>query len=203
MKKLKNILKRLIFKKYFWYGIGSFSILLIIISLYLIGVRVEYKIEILNNPTAIIALISLIFSLYYSIWYPRKKKCKCSLVWDDLLSEFYIVIYNSGQATLIIESVELFYIDRDGIEWSLGKRNNLFNNDKTAQILSKGQAMSHIPTKSSNYDVFGYRGHAFDVCEDNKDRDIYIRAVDIDDKEFTCKTNFKLGEIDHKLIYSR
>ena len=54
----------------------------------------------------------------------------------------------------------------------------------------------------SIYDVFGYRGHAFDVSEKNKNLNVSIIIKDIDNHIWKNKTIFTLGEIDEKLLYA-
>ena len=142
-----------------------------------------------------LSIISILLTLYLTVCYPKHKKCSAKLVWDEIKCTFDLVIWNTGPASILIDSVELYYMN--GLERvSLGKRNNFFNNVLGANVLKKGLAISYEPIYGSLYDVFGYKGHAFDVDEKNEDKKVYIELVDIVGDSFTSDSSLKLGEID-------
>lgn len=151
-----------------------------------------------NISAVIIAACSFIFTLYYSIVYPRKKACEAKLVWDELLNEYYIIVWNTGRVPLIVDSIELYYLDQNE-KVSIGKRESLFNNSESAKVLLAGDALKHIPVKGSLYDVFAYRGHYFDVDEYNCNRQIFMEIKGLYGEVYTYKTDFKLFEIEEKL----
>jgi len=152
----------------------------------------------IEKSALFIAGCSFVFTLYYSIIYPRKKACEGKLVWDELLNEYYIIIRNTGRAPLIIDSIELYFCGQ-GKRVSIGKRESLFNNGEMAKVLLAGDAMKHVPVKGSLYDVFAYRGHYFDVDDSNKNEKIFMELKGLYGESYIYRTDFTLGEIEDKL----
>ena len=145
-----------------------------------------------------IAICSFGFTLYYSILYPRKKSCKAKLVWDDLLNEYYIIIWNTGRVAYVPDSIELYY-NSEGERVSIGKRESLFNNGEGNKALMPGEAFRHVPVEGSIYDIFAYKGHYFDVDETNRKETIYIEIKGLYGETYNFKTQMTLEEIDERI----
>ncbi|MBQ8319183.1 MAG: hypothetical protein IJX85_12710 [Lachnospiraceae bacterium] len=133
-----------------------------------------------------------------NIFQPKHKKCRAKLVWDDIKYTFDLVVWNSGEKSIVINYVELFYVSMLK-KVSLGVRENFYNVNNESNVIEKGAALTYEPIYGSIYDVFGYKGHAFDADSTNENKKIYIKLVDMEGKRYVSKSGFKLGELD-KLI---
>lgn len=142
------------------------------------------------------------FTIYATMILPKKRKFTASLYWDDLMCRYVVLIINQGNVSIVIDKVRLFIKTDDG-ELNLGDRRCVCDSNGKIIVIESGQACSFIPTKGSIYDVFGYKGHYFDVTDDNKLSKVYIEAIDIKGKKCTEQTDFTLEEIDEQLIYHR
>lgn len=153
-----------------------------------------------NELSMVVAVMSFVFTFYYSIVYPKRKKCVAKFCWDGLRDSFCIVIYNTGQKCLILDSLELYY-KKSGRKISIGKRENMFSDNNEAKSLMPGNSIVYIPTYGSIYDVLGYYGH-FDVdLIENRDEIVHICVADIEGKKFWFRTNFTLGQIDDYICH--
>ena len=70
------------------------------------------------------------------------------------------------------------------------------------KFINKNEAIAVYPIYGSVYDVFGYKGHAFDVNDKNTNLPVYLVVKDIKNKTWKIKTSFSLGEIDEKLEFA-
>lgn len=149
----------------------------------------------------VLSVIAVIISLWDSIWSFKAKRLEADLVWDEIYCSFIIIIQNTGNRGLIIDSVSL--VAYKGKEcYELGTRNNAWAFRQPKPYINKNEAISLFPIYDSVYDVFGYKGHDFEVDEVNKDFPVYLVVKDIKNKKWKIKTSFTLGEIDEKLEYA-
>lgn len=123
--------------------------------------------------------------------------------WDDLLNSHFIIIRNTGKQTVVVKSIMLYAIDKKNNEfYELGTRDNAWAIRQEKPYLESLQAMKIAPIYGSSYDVFSYKGHAFDVDDKNKDLIVYIRIKDISGKQWDFPTQFSLKDIDNALEYA-
>ena len=125
------------------------------------------------------------------------------MVWDDLFNSFFIIIRNTGNKTLVIKSVSLTAYNKKTKElFELGTRENSWAIKQEKAFIEVNEAITIAPMYGSIYDVFAYRGHAFDVTDENKDLNVMISVTDIDNHTWKNKTSFTLGEIDEYLQFA-
>lgn len=148
----------------------------------------------------ILSIVTILFAVYTTIILPKKTKFSVTLYWDDLICRFVVLIINQGKTSIIIDKVRLF-IYKDGKEKKLGERRCICSDTGKVIVIEPGQAFSFIPIRGSIYDLFGYKGHYFDVTDDIKSKNVYIEAIDIQGEKSKQKTEFTLGEIDENIIY--
>ncbi len=86
--------------------------------------------------------------------------------------------------------------------YELGTRNNAWAIRQDKTFINKNEAIAVYPIYDSVYDVFGYKGHAFDVNDKNTNLPVYLVVKDIKNKTWKIKTSFSLGEIDEKLEFA-
>lgn len=151
----------------------------------------------------LLSVIAILISIWNSFWSQNIKKIEANLVWDDLLSTFFIIIRNTGIKSVVIDSVSLIACNNKGKEeYLLGTRENSWAIKQEKGYINKNEVMMIAPMYGSIYDVFAYQGHAFDVTGENSDYKVIIEITDIDKKKWKKKTAFKLGEVDDKLNYA-
>lgn len=151
----------------------------------------------------ILSCVAIMISMWNSFW-SRKIKClEANMVWDDLVCSFFLLIRNTGKQTLVIKKIVLFVEDiKGGEELELGARDNVWGWKQQKGFIKENESIVIKPVYGSIYDVFGYRGHFFEVDDNNKDYIVKIKVLDIDDKQWEFTTPFTLGEVDEKLEYS-
>ena len=151
----------------------------------------------------LLSLVAIFISLWDSVWSFKTKKIDAFMIWDNLRSSHFIIIRNACKRTLIIKSVSLFAYDKRNKElYELGTRDNVWANHNQSTYISQGEAIKIIPEYGSEFDVFAYKGHGFDVIPQNRDLFISMKIVDIDGKTWKVKTNFTLGQIDDSLAHA-
>lgn len=151
----------------------------------------------------LLSIIAIFISMWNSFWAVNIKRVESTLVWDDLRASFFIIIRNTGGKTLVIESVSLVAHDNKNDEmYELGTRNNVWSIKQKEVYIKPNEAMVINPIYGSIYDVFAYKGHAFDVDKSNSNLCVELIVKDIDNKEWKFKTSFTLGEIDKKLEFA-
>lgn len=146
----------------------------------------------------IISLFALFVTIYINILQPQKKNLKANLVWDEIENAFYIIIKNTGGASLVIDSVELFIKKNEKEIFCLGKRLNLWSVDEKAVELEKGKAVNYKPILGSIYDVFAFKGHV-DVALELYTEKVYIKVKELYGKCFISETSFCLSDIYEKI----
>lgn len=151
----------------------------------------------------VLSVVAILISMWNSFWCKNIKKVEGNLVWDDLFSSFFITIRNTGSKTLMIKSVSLVACDTKNNElYELGTRDNAWAIRQNRKYIKENEAMVINPIYGSIYDVFAYKGHAFEVDETNCDLNVELRVEDMDNKMWEFETPFTLGEIDEKLGYA-
>lgn len=151
----------------------------------------------------ILSVIAILISMWNSFWSRNIKKLEANMVWEEIRATFFIIIRNTGKKTLVIKSVSLIAFDKKNKQaYELGTRDNAWSIRQEKGYIEENEMMVISPIYSSIYDVFAYRGHAFDVTDDNKDLIVNIIVTDIDGKAWEFSTPFTLGEIDEKLSYA-
>lgn len=148
----------------------------------------------------LLSVIAILISIWNSFWSQNIKKIEANLVWDDLLNTFFIIIRNTGNKSIIIDTVSLIACNsKGGKKYLLGTRENSWIIKQEKGHINKNEVMIIAPIYDSIYDVFAYQGHAFDVTDENSSFEVLIEITDIDKKKWKDKTTFTLGEIDEKL----
>lgn len=84
----------------------------------------------------------------------------------------------------------------------LGVRDNTWAIRQENKFIKENEMIVINPVYGSLYDVFAYRGHYFDVNEENQGFKIEIEVVDLDGKVWKFKTPYTLGQIEEKLEYA-
>ncbi len=149
----------------------------------------------------ILSVVAIAISFWDSIWSRKVKNVEADMVWDDLLNSFMIIVQNTGSKSLIIDSISLIAL-RGKEYYELGTRNNAWAIRQDKTFINKNEAIAVYPIYDSVYDVFGYKGHAFDVNDKNTNLPVYLVVKDIKNKTWKIKTSFSLGEIDEKLEFA-
>lgn len=151
----------------------------------------------------ILSIVAIVISMWNSFWSKNVKKLESNMVWDDIYNSFFIIVRNTGNKTLVIKSISLESYDKKTKErYELGTRENVWAIKQEKSFVEPNEAITIAPMYGSIYDVFGYRDHAFDVSEKNKNLKVSIIVKDIDNHIWKNKTSFTLGEIDEKLSYA-
>lgn len=148
----------------------------------------------------LLSVVTIVFTIYATLILPKKRKFSATLYWDDMMSRFVVIIINQGNAVIVIDSIRLF-IKEKGEERELGKRKCVYDNKGKAIIIKPGEGYSFIPRRGNIRDLFGYKGHFFEATNENKDKQVFIEAIDIKGKKYREKTDFTLGEIDENILY--
>ncbi len=146
----------------------------------------------------VLSVIAIAISLWSGYFMYKVKRVDANLIWDDLSRDFYLVVRNACERTLVIDSISLVAYDKTKKEeLEIGTRNNAWiSNIVNGGPLKKGEMMVISPVYGTIYDVFGYKGHAFDVDDENKSLMVYIHVTDIDGKTWKFKTLFSLWKLD-------
>ena len=151
----------------------------------------------------ILSVVAIVISMWNSFWSKNVKKLEANMVWDDLYNSFFIIVRNTGNKTLVIKSITLVAYDKKTKEkYELGTRENVWAIKQEKSFVEPNEAITIAPMYGSIYDVFGYRDHAFDVSDKNKNLKVLIIVKDIDNHVWKNKTIFTLGVIDEKLSYA-
>ncbi len=156
---------------------------------------------VLDYFIAIIPIIISVIALMISVHSNKKiKKLESTLVWDDLHSKYYILIKNTGNKSVILKSITLYAFDKKTkTYYNLGTRENAWSSTPEKAYIEPNTAICIEPSLRSNYDVFSYRGHIFEVTDDIRDLPIKIAVKDTDNKSWENETKIFLGEIDDVL----
>ena len=149
----------------------------------------------------ILSVVAIAISFWDSIWSRKVKNVEADMVWDDLLNSFMIIVQNIGSKSLIIDSISLIALRGNEYD-KLRTRNNAWAIRQDKTFINKNEAIAVYPIYGSVYDVFGYKGHSFDVDEKNTNLPVYLVVKDIKNKTWKIKTSFTLGEIDKKLEFA-
>lgn len=148
----------------------------------------------------ILSFVAILITLWNSFWADNRKKLEANIVWDELFTKFYIIIRNTGRKTLVIDSISLYFFDEVKKEIvPLGERKNVWSQKKDQGFIKANEAFVFEPCYNSLYDVFAYRGHYFDVNDENMHYIIKMCVIDIDGKRWNSETAFTLGVIDELL----
>ncbi len=150
-----------------------------------------------------LSVVAIVISLWSSVWSEKIKKVEAFMVWDDLFNTHFIIIKNSGKKSLVIKSVSLYAYDKKTKEtYGLGTRENTWAIRQDKTYINQGEAIKIAPIYGSIYDVFAYRGHAFDITDKIRNLKVKLKICDLDGKTWYFKTAFTLGEIDDSLEYA-
>lgn len=152
----------------------------------------------------LLSFIALVISLYNSFFANRKKDVDAKLLWDDLQEKFFVIIRNSGKKTLVIDSVSLKATKRKRNHkkaYVLGTRNNVWSANQDKAYISENETISFNPVYGSIYDVFAYKGHAFDISEENESLPVRIIVTDVDGDKWIFETPYTLKELDSKIEF--
>ena len=145
----------------------------------------------------LLSFVAILISLWNSFWSQNIKRIESNLVWDYLNQDFFIIIRNTGQKSLIIKSITLIaYDENNDISYELGKRDNVWNSNEDKGYILKNEMIYIKPILGSTFDVFAYKGHGFDVTEEMENLNVIIKITDIDGKKWTKTSDFTLGEIE-------
>ena len=151
----------------------------------------------------ILSLVAIVISLWSGVWSEKIKKVEAFMVWDDALNSHFIIIKNSGKKSLVIKAVTVYAYDKKSKKtYELGTRDNAWTIKQEKAYISQGEAIKIAPMYGSIYDIFAYKGHAFDVEDEIRNLNIQLKIVDIDGRTWHFKTKFTLGEIDDSLKYA-
>ena len=52
----------------------------------------------------ILSVVAIVISMWNSFWSKNVKKLEANMVWDDLYNSFFIIVRNTGNKTLVINS---------------------------------------------------------------------------------------------------
>ena len=179
----------------------------------------EYYVELLNTlkilnkkdfwdyaaiiAPIILSIVAIIISLWSGVWSEKRKKIEAFMVWDDVLSTYFIIITNSGKKSVVINSVSLYAYDKKRKKvYRLGTRENAWASPQNKAYISQGEAIKIVPIYGSIYDIFAYKGHVFDVTDKMRDLKVTLVITDIDGKKWRFKTKFTLGQIDDSLEFA-
>lgn len=148
----------------------------------------------------VLSVVAILISLWNSFWSNDVKKIEADLVFDEAMSEFYIIIRNVGKKTIVVNSVSLnTRRSSAGEVYELGKREHLWSQKNDEGYITPNTILKFTPCNGSIYDVFGYQGHFFDVTEENENLVVYLEVEDMDGQKWVFKTKFTLGDIDEKI----
>lgn len=149
----------------------------------------------------LLSTVAILISMWNSFWRFKIKRLDAILVWDDLFNSFFVIIRNTGNKTLVPKTVELVAKGKDET-YSLGIRDNVWALNAQQGYIKPNEVLVINPIYGSIYDIFGYKGHAFDVDESNSDLIVSMIVIDVENKKWQFKTSFTMGEIDAKLEYA-
>lgn len=94
----------------------------------------------------VLSAVAITISMWNSFWSKEIKKAEADLVWDELNQLFFIIIRNTGNKTLIIESVSLSAYDKKAKNtYELGTRNNAWTVIKISHILNLMKLQFSLP----------------------------------------------------------
>lgn len=148
----------------------------------------------------VLSVVAILISLWNSFWSNNVKKVDADLIFDEAMSEFYIIIRNVGKKTIVVNSVSLKAKDLSAGEvYELGKREHLWSQKESEGYIPPNSIIKYTPCNGSIYDVFGYEGHFFDVTDENENLMVNLEVEDMDGQKWIFRTRFTLGEIDKKL----
>lgn len=116
------------------------------------------------------------------------------------MSRFVVLIKNDGNVSVIIKKIEL-YIVVGRKKMLLEEKSCVCDYNGKVIVIEPKKAYSYIPIKGSIYDILGYKGHYFDVTDNNKKKVVFIKATDIQKKTYKSRTVFTLEEVDIKFSY--
>lgn len=146
------------------------------------------------------SVVTILFTVYTTMVLPKKISFTATLFWDDLMDRFIVLIINQGNASIVIDKVRLFIYGAEG-EQNLGERRCFCDTKGKVIVIEPGKAFSFTPRKGSINDLFGYKGHYFELTEDIRFKKVYIEAKDIKGNMYKEETKFFLGEIDEYMEY--
>lgn len=150
-----------------------------------------------------LSAVAIVISLWGSVWSEKIKKVEAFMVWDDLLNTHFIIIKNSGKKSLVIKSVSLYAYDKKTkVTYELGTRENTWAIRQDKAYINQGEVIRIAPIYGSIYDVFAYKGHAFDITDEITNLKVKLKISDLDGKTWCFKTAFTLGEINDSLEYA-
>lgn len=92
------------------------------------------------------------------------------------MSRFVVLIKNDGNVSVIIEKIEL-YIVVGRKKMLLGEKSCVCDYNGKVIVIEPKKAYSYIPIKGSIYDILGYKGHYFDVTDNNKKKAVLLKLL--------------------------
>ena len=151
----------------------------------------------------ILSVVAIVISMWNSFWSQKIKRLEANMIWEDIRCSYFIIIRNIGKKTLVINSVSLSAYDKKSKKnYKLGVRNNAWSIKQEKGYIDANEMIVITPSYGSLYDVFAYKGHYFEVDDENKNLKVTLSVTDIDGKTWRFDTPFTLGEIDEKLNYA-
>ncbi len=152
----------------------------------------------------LLSLIAIVISLYNSFFACRKKSIDAKLLWDEFQEDFLVIIRNTGKRTLVIDSVSLIASKKKRNKrksYELGTRYNVWSENKEKAYIGENETLTFSPCYGSIYDIFGYKGHFFDVSDENENLPVIIMVTDVDGRRWSFATSFTLRELDDKIEF--
>lgn len=147
----------------------------------------------------VLSTVAIILSLYNSFFSCRRKNIEAKLLWDEVKYRFIVAIRNSGKKTLVINQVKLvaFYNGKEMLE--LGSKENVWSVNLEKTFIKENEMISFVPTYGSIYDIFAYKGHYFDISNENKNFKVFLVVTDADNHKWQFDTHLTLGDLDCKI----
>ena len=144
----------------------------------------------------VISLVSVGLALYTLFRERHIKDIEGNLVWDDFNAKLYIIVRNIGRRVIVIDKITMLARSNKRKEaLCLGTRENVWSAEDGLSQIRENEMLVLQPNCNSNYDVFSYRGHAFDVDKTNEGYRVYLVITDLDKRTWEFATLYSLGEL--------